>query len=199
MLRRGKATRGVKLSQAEQSFDEATGTIAAPRTAARYRIQQGYAGSSARQFKSHGKCLGAPFYHGNPLEILLGFKHPQLGDRRSASDAAKKAMLEKFRAALQDPVRAERRATRLAIHEARLVRMAEREAAKKAAEAKLAAQAARELELANQAAREAEEAKTRLANEEFERAAALQARQKAERDARYAARKADKKVRRRGF
>ena len=133
------------------------------------------------------------------VEVLLGFKHPTLEDRRSAANATKKAMLEKFRAALQDPVREEQRAKRLAIHNARLVRMAEREAAKKATEAKLAAQAARESELANQAAREAEEAKTRVATEEAERAAALKAEQKAERDARFAARKAAKKVRRRGY
>jgi hypothetical protein len=132
-------------------------------------------------------------------EILLGFKEPKLEDRRSAAEAAKKAMLEKFRAALQDPVREDQRAKRLANHNARLARTAEREAAKKATEAKLAAQAAYEAELANQVAREAEEAKTRAAAEEVERAAALQAEQKAARDARFAARKAAKKVRRRGY
>lgn len=133
------------------------------------------------------------------LEVLLGFKHPKLEDRRSAADAAKKATLQKFRAALQNPVREEQRANRSAIHNARLVRMAEREAAKKVLEAKLAAQAARELELANKAAREAEEVNARLAAQEAERAAAMKAEQKAARDARYAARKAAKKVRRRGY
>ena len=53
-------------------------------------------------------------------------------------------MLEKFRAASQDPAIEEQRAKRAAIHQARLVRAAEREAAKKAREAELAAQAARE-------------------------------------------------------
>ena len=129
----------------------------------------------------------------------MRFKHPRLEDRRSAAETAKKAMLEKFRAALQDPVGEQRRAKRLAIHEARLVRTAEREAAKKATEAKLAAQAARESELADRAVREAEEAKARIAAEEVDRAVALKAIQKAERDARYAARKAAKNVRRRGF
>ncbi len=133
------------------------------------------------------------------LEISLGFKNPQLSDRQSAADAAKKAMLEKFRAAQQDPAQEEQRAKRVAIAEARQIRAAEREAAKKANEAKRAAQAARDAELARQAAREAEEAKARLAVEEAERAAALEAEQKAERDARYAARKAAKKVRRRGY
>ena len=129
----------------------------------------------------------------------MPFKHPKLEDRRSAADAAKKAMLEKFRAALQDPGREEQRAKRLDIHNARLVRVAERETATKAAQAKLAAQAARESELAAQAVRKAEEASTRVAAEEGERAAARKAEQKAERDARYAARKAAKKVRRRGY
>jgi hypothetical protein len=133
------------------------------------------------------------------VEVPLPFKHPKLEDRRSAADAAKNAMLEKFRAALQDPVREEQRAKRLGIHNARLVRVAERKAAKKATDVKLAAQAARESELANQAAREAEEANNRVTAEEAERAAALKAEQKAERDARYAARKAAKKVRRRGY
>jgi hypothetical protein len=96
------------------------------------------------------------------VEVPLPFKHPKLEDRRSAADAAKNAMLEKFRAALQDPVREEQRAKRLGIHNARLVRVAERKAAKKATDVKLAAQAARESELANQAAREAEEANNRV-------------------------------------
>jgi membrane protein involved in colicin uptake len=137
--------------------------------------------------------------HEVTVEVLLGFKHPKLEDRRWAADAAKKAMQEKFRAALQDPAREDQRAKRLAIHNARLVRMAEREAAKKATEAKLAAQAAHEAELAIQAAREAEEANIRAATEEAERAAALMAQQKAERDARYVARQAAHKVRRRGY
>ena len=133
-----------------------------------------------------------------PLEIQLGFKDPKFEERVTAADAAKKAALEKFRAALQDPIREEQRANRLAIHEARLVREAERQAAREATEAKLAAEAAREAELADQAAREAEEAKARAAVEDIERASALKAEQKADRDARYAARKAAKKERRRG-
>jgi hypothetical protein len=133
------------------------------------------------------------------LEILLGFKDPKLGDRRSAADAAQKAAIEKFRAALKDPTREEQRAKRLAIHDARRIRTAERKAAKEAAEARLAAEAARETALANQAAREAEDAKARAAAEDLERAVSLKAEQKADRDARYAARKAAKLVRRRSY
>jgi hypothetical protein len=129
----------------------------------------------------------------------LGFKDPKFEDRRSAADAAQKAAIEKFRAALQDPTREEQHAKRLAIHDARRIRTAEREAAKEATEARLAAEAARKTELANQAAREAEEAKARATAEDLERAATLKVEQKADRDARYAARKAAKLVRRRGY
>jgi Family of unknown function (DUF6481) len=111
----------------------------------------------------------------------LGFKLPELRDRRLAAETAKTAMLEKFRGALHDPVREEQRAKRLAAHEARLQRKAEREAAKK------------------QAALDAEQAKIRIAAEEAERAAALKAVHIAERDARLAERTAAKKVRRRGY
>ena len=55
------------------------------------------------------------------------------------------------------------------------------------------------IELAAQRAREEEELKAQLAAEEADRAAALELEKKAERDARYAARKAAKKERRRGY
>ena len=130
---------------------------------------------------------------------MSSFKYPDLHERQNTAGAAKKAMLEKFRATSQDPTSEQRRKERTAIHEARLVRMAEREAAKKVREAELAAQAARDAELALQAQCEAEEAAARLAAEEGERELAKLAEQKAARDARYAARKAEKKVRRRGY
>jgi hypothetical protein len=130
---------------------------------------------------------------------MNSFKGSDLHDRRSNANAAKKQLLEKFRAASQDPSLAERQAARAAIHEARLARMAEREKARQAREAELAAQAEREAELAAQAAREAEAAKAAAEAAEAERAEALLAEQKAARDERYAARKAAKKVRRRGY
>jgi hypothetical protein len=129
----------------------------------------------------------------------LGFKDPKFEDRRSAADAAQKAAIEKFRAALQDPTIEEQRAKRLAVDHARRIRMAEREAAKEATEARLAAEAARETERVNHAEREAEEAKARAAAEDLDRAVSLKAEQKSNRDARYAARKAAKLVRRRGY
>ena len=130
---------------------------------------------------------------------MSSYKYPDLQTRQSSAAAAKKAMLERFRAASEDPAAAERDAARIAVNQARLTRMAEREAAKKVRQAELAAEAARAAERALQAEREAEEAKVRLAAEEAERKALLEVEQKAARDARYAARKAAKKERRRGY
>ena len=120
----------------------------------------------------------------------MGFKFPDLKERQEAAAAAKNAMLAKFRAAAQDPNLAAQAEKRVAINEAREKRIAEREAAKKVREAELAKEAARQAELAAQAEREAEQLKAMLAAEEADRAAALEAEQKAARDERYAARKA---------
>jgi hypothetical protein len=131
---------------------------------------------------------------------MSSYKDPDLQRRQSDAAAAKKATLEKFRAASVDPaVAAMRHATRVAVNEARLVRIAEREAAKRAREAELAEQATRAAKLALQAQREAEEVEALVAAEKAERETLLAAEQKATRDARYAARKAAKKVRRRGY
>jgi hypothetical protein len=123
---------------------------------------------------------------------MSGYKDFDLQQRLSDAPSAKKATLEKFRAASEDPAVATRRAARVAANEARLLRIAEREAAKRAREAELA-------ELALQAQREAEKIEALLAAQKAEREASLKAEQKAARDARYAARKAAKKERRRGY
>jgi hypothetical protein len=127
------------------------------------------------------------------------FQDPDHQQRQSAAAAAKQAMLQKFRAASEDPEVARRHAARVVMNGARLVRIAKREATKRAREAELAERAAREAELAAQAQREAEEAEALLAAQSAERAILLEAEQKAARDARYAARKAAKKERRRGY
>jgi hypothetical protein len=130
----------------------------------------------------------------------MSFRVPDVLERRNNAAAVKKAMLDKFRAVTQDPVLAEQqRLKRVAISDARDAREAEREAARKIREAEIAAQAAREAEVAAQAQREREAAEALAKTEEAERALALAAEQKAARDARYAARKAAKKVRRRGY
>ena len=129
---------------------------------------------------------------------MNSFKGSDLHDRRSNAER-QKAVVGEVPRGVTGPRLAERQAARAAIHEARLARMAEREKARQAREAELAAQAAREAELAAQAAREAEAAKAAAEAAEAERAEALLAEQKAARDERYAARKAAKKVRRRGY
>jgi hypothetical protein len=129
----------------------------------------------------------------------MRYKEPDQHQRQSAAVAAKKAELEKFRAASEDPAVADVHATRAAVNKARLVRIAERETAKVAHEAELAAQAALAAELVLQAQREAERIEALVAAEKTERQALLEVEQKAARDARYAARKAAKKERRRGY
>src|SRR5450756_2359440 len=82
------------------------------------------------------------------------FRSPDVLERRNSAASIKKAMLEKFRAASQDPALEQQRLNRIAVNEARAGRMAEREAAKKLREAELAEQAARAAELAAQAQHE---------------------------------------------
>ena len=52
------------------------------------------------------------------------FNTPDLEKRKESAAAAKKALLERFRAASEDPTRAEREAARKAINAAREQRMA---------------------------------------------------------------------------
>ena len=125
------------------------------------------------------------------------FRDPDSKDRQSNAAAAKKAMLEKFWTAAGDPAIAERRA---ALEAERVIRPgAERDAAKIKHDADRAEQVARAAEFVANAKREAEEAEALAAAEMAVREAALKAEQKAARDIRYAARKAAKKERRRGY
>jgi hypothetical protein len=130
---------------------------------------------------------------------MSGFQYPDYQQRQNTAAIAKQAMLQKFQAASEDPEVVRRHAARVAMNEARLARIAAREVAKRAREAELAEQAARDAELAAQAQREAEEAEARLVAERAEQDILLKAEQKAARDARYAARKAAKKERRKGY
>ena len=130
---------------------------------------------------------------------MSSYKSPDLKQRQSEAATAKKAMLDRFRSASEDPAVAQRDAARAALSEARVGRVAEREAAKVVRKAELAAQALRAAELVVQAERDAEKAEALVAAEKIEQEAALMIEQKATRDARYAARKAAKSVRRRGY
>jgi hypothetical protein len=67
---------------------------------------------------------------------MSSFQDPDHQHRQSAA-AAKQAMLQKFRAASEDPEVTRRHAARVAMNEARLACIAEREAAKRAREAEL--------------------------------------------------------------
>ena len=83
---------------------------------------------------------------------MSSFRSPDLLERRNNAATVKKVMLEKFRAAHEDPALEQQRLKRIAVNEARAFRAAEREAAKKVREAELAAQATRAAELAAQGA-----------------------------------------------
>src|SRR6476620_10431096 len=120
---------------------------------------------------------------------MSSFRSPDLLERRNNAATVKKEMLEKFRAARQDPAFEQQRLKRIALNEARAFRTGERETAKKV----------RAAELAAQAHLEAEKAEALAKAHAAERDAALAAEQKASRDARYAARKTAKKIRRRGY
>ena len=115
-------------------------------------------------------------------------KYTDFNKRRDAAATAKQALLERFksRPGPDDPEVAQRVAERTQIAEARAAREAEKKAAREVEARRLAAEEA--ARLAEQKAREAEAAlqAAKLAAEKR----ALEAAQKAERDRRYAARKA---------
>ena len=130
---------------------------------------------------------------GSSGDEMTSYQSPDLRQRLNSAAVAKKAMLEKHRAAAQDPELAKRHAARTAMNEARLVRVAERKAANKAREAERNEQAARAAEFASQAAQEAEKIEAVRVAEQAERDALIEVEKKAARDARYAARKAAKR------
>ena len=103
------------------------------------------------------------------------YKDPDFQTRKDTAAAAKKAMLQKFRAAADDPNIAQRQAERVAINEARSVRMAAREAARIKREAELAEELAMAAKREAQARLEAEKAAALLAAEQAEREAAIAA------------------------
>ncbi|SCW86996.1 hypothetical protein SAMN02927900_05903 [Rhizobium mongolense subsp. loessense] len=106
-------------------------------------------------------------------------------ERRNAAAEAKRELLAKFASSPKsaDPAMQERLAARDAVTQARELRRAEREALKAAQNRRI---------LADAAAEEKAEAESRQAEiaDQVSRAAAAEAARKAERDRRYAARKA---------
>jgi hypothetical protein len=130
---------------------------------------------------------------------MSSFRSPDLLERQKNAATVKKVMLEKFRTTLQDPAVEQQRIKRVAVNEARVARAVERKVVKEARDAELAAHVAHAAELALQTHRKAEKAEALAKAEAVEREEVLAKAQKAERDARYAARKAAKKMRRRGY
>jgi len=119
-------------------------------------------------------------------------------ERQRNASASKLSIIDKFKIASQNPASAEKAAARAEIAKAREIRVAEREAARKVRQAEMAEEARKAEALAAAQRAEAEEAALNAKRYEAEREVALLAEQKAVRDARYAARKAAKKERRKG-
>ncbi|MBD8554249.1 hypothetical protein IFT84_06880 [Rhizobium sp. CFBP 8762] len=122
-------------------------------------------------------------------------RHPNengFADRRKASDEAKKKLLSKFAAApkADDPALAAKLAERQAIADAREARRAERERQKAEEHARQLAEAAALTAAAEAEAKAAAEAHENEAKDRIARVIADEAERKAERDRRYAARKA---------
>jgi len=130
---------------------------------------------------------------------MSSFRSPDLLERQKSAASVKKVMLEKFCTTLQDPAVEQQRIKRVAVNEARVARAVERKVAKEARDAELAAHAAHAAELALETNRKAAKAEALAKAAAVEREEVLAKAQKAERDARYAARKAAKKMRRRGY
>jgi hypothetical protein len=120
--------------------------------------------------------------------MMSGYKEQDFNERRSSAAEAKRTLLEKYKVQTRpdDPAVIERRAARQALVAAREARLAERKAAREQEAKRLAEEKA-----AREALLKAEEAE-RIKAEEAARIELL-ARQKAARDARYAARKAHKR------
>lgn len=132
---------------------------------------------------------------------MPSFKSPDLSERLSRAADAKKTLLQKFKKAPGpgDAAWEQKAAERKVVAEARAAREAERLAAKKVRDAEQKRLA--EIEAAR-VAKEKAEFEELLKLEAIERAEAeerLKAEQKSKRDARYAARKAAKLERRRGY
>ncbi len=119
-------------------------------------------------------------------------KNKDLSDRRTTANDAKAAQLQAYRAAIQaaEPMREAKQAERLAIAEAREARRAERERVKLEEQNRIAAETAeREAAIAAAATAEAD-ARELATKNRISRVIEDEAARKAERDRRYANRKA---------
>ncbi len=117
-----------------------------------------------------------------------------LADRRSAAAESKAALLQAHRAAKEaaEPTRLARQEERLAVARARDERRAERERAKNEEQERVEAEAARQQAAADAAAGAEARARQQVENDMISRVVRDEAARKAERDRRYANRKARK-------
>jgi hypothetical protein len=136
-------------------------------------------------------------HHDSSTEEMPPFNGHNFQDRQAEAANARKAQLEKFRSRpdSNDPAVLEKEAKRRAIIEARRVREAERERKRKVKEAEAAAKRAADEAARQEQLRLEAELQEQLRLEEIARKEALEADKKAERDARYAARKERKQQR----
>lgn len=123
---------------------------------------------------------------------LRNSSNDSFAERRKTAADAKRQLLAKFASAPKpdDPAMQERRAARDAVAIAREARRAEREALRVAENERILMEAAALAAAAEADERAAAEARQREANERISRVVADEAARKAERDRRYAARKA---------
>jgi hypothetical protein len=123
---------------------------------------------------------------------LRNIRNDEHSDRRSRAVDAKAALLDAYRAAREasEPGREARQAERIAFAEARETRRAEREQAKLAEQARLEAEIAERDAVTMAAARAEADARELASKNRIARVLQDEATRKAERDRRYANRKA---------
>ena len=123
---------------------------------------------------------------------MRNLRNNEFADRRSAAADAKAILLNAYRAAkeIAEPTRLARQAERVSLVEARDARRAERERLKFEERTRLEATAAEEKAAAVAAAVAETEARENAENARIARVVGDEAARKAERDRRYAARKA---------
>ncbi|WOI57970.1 DUF6481 family protein [Palleronia sp. LCG004] len=121
-------------------------------------------------------------------------KENDLADRRKAATESKAALLQAHRAAMEaaEPTRLAREEERLAVAKAREERRAERERVKLEEQERVAAEAARQQAAADAAAGAEARARQKVQDDMISRVVRDEATRKAERDRRYANRKARK-------
>lgn len=129
---------------------------------------------------------------------MSSFKNPGVLDRRQASEAAKREQLANFKAGSADPSRVARQERHTAVAADRSARHAARDADAEGRKQELAAEVAKAAEIAAEAERVLDAQRVEAEAAAAQHQAETLAEQKAVRDARYAARKAAKKQRRKG-